>query len=100
MLPSLSALPEDIAVGGCHLLVHFLARHLGYFCVHAARETCCCGYSRLWTLMSIIIQGLELSSNNRRLLIFDVQAVARMILLICIPSDDMSHPGLTSLLLI
>lgn len=26
-LPSLSALPEDIAVGRCHLLIHFLARH-------------------------------------------------------------------------
>lgn len=26
-LPSLSALPKDIAVGGCHLLIHFIARH-------------------------------------------------------------------------
>lgn len=50
--------------------------------------------------MSIIIQGLELSLNNRQLLIFDVQAVARMIPLIYIPSDNMSHLCLTSLLLI
>lgn len=99
-LRKVSAVPEDIAVGGCHLPVHFLARRLGYFCGHAAREPYCCGYSWLWTPVSIIIQGLELSSNNRQLLIFGVQAVTRMVPLIHIPSDDMSHPCLTSVLLI